>query len=126
MAEWSNNGDPDDCTAILRLDPVHLLEPVKCNPNHWFVLKGEGEPAIVKLLEAVAGDRGSIGVRIELCGATAKAHHWGNADLLPNIKVNTDAMARTTQLVQEGFVTGAIAESSVIASARPEVNVRRE
>ena len=44
------------------------------------------------------------GVQIELCGATAKAHKWGNADLLPGIKVNTDAMARTTQLVQEGFV----------------------
>ena len=44
------------------------------------------------------------GVQIELCGATAKAHKWGNADLLSGIKVNTDAMARTTQLVQEGFV----------------------
>jgi intracellular sulfur oxidation DsrE/DsrF family protein len=44
------------------------------------------------------------GVRVELCGATAKAHKWGNIDLLPGIKVNTDAMARTTQLVQEGFV----------------------
>jgi intracellular sulfur oxidation DsrE/DsrF family protein len=44
------------------------------------------------------------GVHIELCGATAKVHNWGNADLLPDIKVNTDAMARTTQLVQEGFV----------------------
>jgi intracellular sulfur oxidation DsrE/DsrF family protein len=44
------------------------------------------------------------GVRVELCGATAKAHHWGNADLTPGIKINTDAMARTTQLVQEGFV----------------------
>jgi intracellular sulfur oxidation DsrE/DsrF family protein len=44
------------------------------------------------------------GVRVELCGATAKAHNWGNADLLPDIKVNTDAMARTTQLVQQGFV----------------------
>jgi intracellular sulfur oxidation DsrE/DsrF family protein len=44
------------------------------------------------------------GVAVELCGATAKAHHWGNADLLPGIKVNTDAMARTTQLVQQGFV----------------------
>jgi len=43
------------------------------------------------------------GVQVELCGATAKAHHWGNADLLPGIKVNTDAMARTTQLVQQGF-----------------------
>ena len=44
------------------------------------------------------------GVKIELCGATAKVHHWGNEDLLPDVKVNTDAMARTTQLVQEGFV----------------------
>ena len=44
------------------------------------------------------------GVQIELCGATAKAHGWGNADLLPGVKVNTDAMAGTTQLVQAGFV----------------------
>jgi intracellular sulfur oxidation DsrE/DsrF family protein len=44
------------------------------------------------------------GVQVELCGATAKVHGWGNADLIPRIKINTDAMARTTQLVQEGFV----------------------
>ena len=43
-------------------------------------------------------------VQIELCGATAKVHNWGNADLLPGIKINTDAMARATQLVQDGFV----------------------
>jgi intracellular sulfur oxidation DsrE/DsrF family protein len=44
------------------------------------------------------------GVQVELCGATAKVHGWGNADLIPGIKINADAMARTTQLVQEGFV----------------------
>ncbi len=44
------------------------------------------------------------GVRFELCGATAKVHNWGNEDVLPGIKINTDAMARMTQLVQEGFV----------------------
>jgi intracellular sulfur oxidation DsrE/DsrF family protein len=44
------------------------------------------------------------GVRIELCGATAKVHNWGNEDLLSGLKVNTDAMARTIQLVQEGYV----------------------
>jgi intracellular sulfur oxidation DsrE/DsrF family protein len=43
------------------------------------------------------------GVQIELCGATAKVHKWGTADLLPGVRVNTDAMARMTQLVQEGF-----------------------
>jgi intracellular sulfur oxidation DsrE/DsrF family protein len=44
------------------------------------------------------------GVQIELCGATAKMHGWGNSDLLPGVRVNTDAMARTTQLVQQGYV----------------------
>lgn len=44
------------------------------------------------------------GVQIELCGATATVHRWGNADLLPGVKVNTDAMARMSQLTQEGFV----------------------
>jgi len=44
------------------------------------------------------------GVQVELCGATAAVHHWGNEDLLPRIKVNTNAMARMTQLVQDGFV----------------------
>lgn len=46
----------------------------------------------------------SRGVRVELCGATAAAHGWGNADLLSGIKVNTDAMARMSQLVQQGYV----------------------
>jgi intracellular sulfur oxidation DsrE/DsrF family protein len=44
------------------------------------------------------------GVKVELCGATAMAHGWGNSDTIPGIKINTDAMARTTQLVQQGFV----------------------
>jgi intracellular sulfur oxidation DsrE/DsrF family protein len=44
------------------------------------------------------------GVKVELCGAIAKVHNWGNEDLLPDVNVNTDAMARTTQLVQHGFV----------------------
>jgi len=34
MAEWSNNGDP--CTAIPRLDTVHLFEPVERNLNRSF------------------------------------------------------------------------------------------
>ena len=46
----------------------------------------------------------SRGVHVELCGATAKVHHYGNGDLIPGIEINTDAMARTTQLVQQGFV----------------------
>ena len=53
---------------------------------------------------ALVGDLQRRGVSIELCGATARIHQWGNADLLPGIMINTDAMARMTQLVQDGFV----------------------
>jgi intracellular sulfur oxidation DsrE/DsrF family protein len=44
------------------------------------------------------------GVQMEMCGATAAAHKWGNADFIPGVKVNTDAMSRMAQLAQEGFV----------------------
>jgi DsrE/DsrF-like family len=43
------------------------------------------------------------GVQIELCGATAAANHWGNADLIPGVKINTNAMVRVTQLEQDGL-----------------------
>ena len=43
------------------------------------------------------------GVQIELCGATAIADHWVNSSLLPEVKVNTDAMVRVTELQQKGF-----------------------
>lgn len=43
------------------------------------------------------------GIQIELCGATAAANHWVNKDLLPGVKVNTNAMVRVTQLEQQGY-----------------------
>ena len=51
----------------------------------------------------LVADLVQFGVHVELCGATARVHNWGNSDLLPGIKINTDAMARITQLIQEGF-----------------------
>ena len=44
------------------------------------------------------------GVEVELCGATATVHNWGNDDLLVGVKVNTNAMARMSELAQKGFV----------------------
>ena len=52
----------------------------------------------------LVADLMSRGVQVELCGATARVHGWSNTDLLPGVRVNRNAMARTTQLVQEGFV----------------------
>lgn len=49
-------------------------------------------------------DLAARGVRIELCGATARVNGWGNSDLLPDVKINRDAMARTIELVQQGYI----------------------
>ncbi len=54
--------------------------------------------------KALVTDMVDRGVRVELCGATAKAHGWGNSDTIDGIKINTDAMARLTQLAQQGYV----------------------
>lgn len=43
------------------------------------------------------------GAQIELCGATAAGNHWGNADLLPGVKVNVNAMVRITELEQAAY-----------------------
>ena len=71
---------------------------------HDIAYNAERNMATGNPYKGLVADLMKRGVQIELCGATAKAHKWGNSDLLPGIKVNTDAMARTTQLVQEGFV----------------------
>jgi intracellular sulfur oxidation DsrE/DsrF family protein len=44
------------------------------------------------------------GVEVEECGDTMASNRWYNAELLPNVKVNTGANFRIVQLVQEGFV----------------------
>jgi intracellular sulfur oxidation DsrE/DsrF family protein len=44
------------------------------------------------------------GVQIELCGNSAKANNWVNADLLPGVMVDAGAIIRLTQLAWEGYV----------------------
>lgn len=44
------------------------------------------------------------GVQIEECSVSMKGNHWGNEDLLPGVLVNTGAVGRLIQLVQEGYV----------------------
>lgn len=44
------------------------------------------------------------GVQIEECAVSMKNHAWGNEDLLPGVKVNSGAVARLIQLIEEGYV----------------------
>ena len=44
------------------------------------------------------------GVQIEECRVSMKAHHWGNANLLPGVLVNGGAVARLIELEQQGYV----------------------
>ena len=44
------------------------------------------------------------GVQIEECAVTMKSNMWVNENLLPGVKVNSGALGRIVQLVQEGYV----------------------
>lgn len=44
------------------------------------------------------------GVQIEECAVSMKAHGWGNEDLLPGVKVNSGAVGRIVELVEQGYV----------------------
>jgi len=44
------------------------------------------------------------GVQIEECAVSMKTRGWVNEDLLLGVKVNTGAVSRLIQLVQEGYV----------------------
>lgn len=71
---------------------------------HDAAYNGDRNIATGNPYKKLVSDLQKRGVRVELCGATAKAHGWGNDDLLPDIKVNTDAMARSFELVQQGYI----------------------
>lgn len=43
-------------------------------------------------------------VQVEVCAVAMKMHHWTNEDLLPDVKVNSGAIGRIIQLVQQGYV----------------------
>jgi intracellular sulfur oxidation DsrE/DsrF family protein len=44
------------------------------------------------------------GVGFEMCVVTMQVNRWGNADLLPGVKVNGGAIGRLIELVQQGYV----------------------
>jgi intracellular sulfur oxidation DsrE/DsrF family protein len=44
------------------------------------------------------------GVQIEECAVSMKNHTWDNEDLLRGVKVNSGAVGRLIQLIQEGYV----------------------
>jgi intracellular sulfur oxidation DsrE/DsrF family protein len=44
------------------------------------------------------------GVQIEECAVSMKGHAWGNENLLAGVKVNSGAVSRLIQLIQEGYV----------------------
>jgi intracellular sulfur oxidation DsrE/DsrF family protein len=102
VTDLSNADVKGEVIAVFHGDAAYLvLNDVSYNANRH-VQTGHpvntGNP-YAKLITGLMKQ----GVQIELCGATAKANHWGNADLLPGVKVNTDAMARVTELEQKGF-----------------------
>jgi intracellular sulfur oxidation DsrE/DsrF family protein len=94
IADWSATSE---LVAIFHTDAGHVtLDDEAYNAERHI---GTGNP-----YKDLIADLASRGVQVELCGATARIHRWRNEDLLPGIKVNTDAGSRMIQLVQQGFV----------------------
>jgi intracellular sulfur oxidation DsrE/DsrF family protein len=94
VADWKAN---NEVIAVFHTNAGHVtLNDEAYNTERMVATGNPYKELIAGLVER--------GVRVELCGATAAVHHWGNTDLLPEIKVNTDAMARMSQLAQDGFV----------------------
>ena len=94
IAEWSAKSK---VIAVFHTNAGHVTVHDKAYNSDRNIATGNPYKDLVTDLQ-------KRGVQVELCGATAKAHGWGNEDLIPGIKVNRNAMARTIQLVQEGFV----------------------
>jgi len=94
IADWNAKSE---LVAVFHTNAGHVM-------LHDSAYNAERNIATGNPYKDLVADLMKRGVQIELCGATAKVHGWGNTDLLRGIRVNTDAMARTTQLVQQGFV----------------------
>jgi intracellular sulfur oxidation DsrE/DsrF family protein len=94
VADWKAKAD---IVAVFHTNAGHVtLDDEAYNKERNVVTGNPYKKLVTDLMER--------GVRVELCGATAKAYGWVNADTIAGIKVNTDAMSRLIQLVQEGFV----------------------
>lgn len=93
LREWNADGQ---VVVIFHGDAAYLaLNDETYNTTRHVAT---GNPFKVLLAELMAQ-----GVQLEMCGATAAGNHWGNANLLPGVKVNLNAMVRLTQLEQQGF-----------------------
>jgi intracellular sulfur oxidation DsrE/DsrF family protein len=93
MRDWNAKGV---IVVIFHGDAAYLtLNDESYNANRHIATGNPYKKVLNGLMDA--------GVQLELCGATAKGNHWGNANLLPRIKVNVNAMVRLTQLEQEGY-----------------------
>lgn len=93
LREWNTKGQ---VIVIFHGDAAYLvLNDETYNENRHASTGNRFKEALNGLMQK--------GVQLELCGATAKANHWDNANLLPGVKVNVNAMVRLTQLEQEGY-----------------------
>jgi len=93
MQEWNTKGQ---VIVVFHGDAAYLvLNDESYNQNRHASTGNRFKEALNGLMQK--------GVQLELCGATAKGNNWGNANLLPGIKVNTNAMVRVTQLEQQGY-----------------------
>lgn len=93
VREWNATGQ---IVVVFHGDAAYLILNDETYNSNRHVATGNPHKKILNALM-------EKGVHLELCGATAKGNNWGNANLLPGIMVNVNAMVRVTQLEQQGY-----------------------
>ncbi|SON59205.1 Fatty acid oxidation complex subunit alpha [Mycobacterium simulans] len=92
-ADWQAKSQ---VVVVFHTNAGHVtLDDEAYSANRHIATGNPDKPVVAALIQR--------GAQVELCGATAKANAWHNADLIPGIKINRNAMARLTQLVQQGY-----------------------
>lgn len=97
VPHFKENGTKAEIVAVFHGNAGYmLLDDAKYNTvRNWH----GGNPYKAQIARLI-----QQGVQVEECAETMRLKGWGNADLLPNVKVNTGANFRIVQLVQAGFV----------------------
>ena len=92
--EWGTKGE---IIAVFHGDAAYMMLNDESYNAYRKVSTGNPYKGYITALKVA-------GVHFEECAVSMKNHEWGNDDLLQGIKVNSGAVGRIVQLVQQGYV----------------------
>jgi intracellular sulfur oxidation DsrE/DsrF family protein len=97
IKQFKEQGTAGQIIGSFYADAAYLLLNDQAYNRHRNISTGNPYRGFIAELQAQ-------GIQIEECAVSMKLQKIGNADLLPDVKVNSGANPRMVQLMQQGFV----------------------